>query len=436
MLIEFKAKNFTSFKNEVTFSMVSSEKLQELLNNRIEIETDFHLLKSASIFGANASGKTNLLHALGFIIAFLQRSMLDSQEGKRNFKNLTFSLDNASKDSPTEFEISFLLKKKIVTYNFSLFQGDVTSESLVIDDDLIFKRNSNNIVDYSSDFFKTEEELNLKFSLTNSNSLFLTVLSVTNTKIAEDIIEYLTENINFLSGDGKNAKITKNVIKENKGYKSKVLDLLKVVDFNITDLDIKQHKFEIKPFGDSDAEIPIEIVEKARNEARNEATRLLSKHNIYDSEGMIVDSKLFDVEGFESSGTRVFLSLAGPIINVIEKGGILVIDEADALLHPLVTKYLIELFNDIENTHSQLIITSHNSNILDQELLRRDQIWFVEKDELEISHLTALSEYKFNGSVIRSDERYAKNYLKGKYGAIPYIRNDMIHEIFKANSGD
>ena len=106
------------------------------------------------------------------------------------------------------------------------------------------------------------------------------------------------------------------------------------------------------------------------------------------------------------------------------------------MLHPLVTKYLIELFNDIENTHSQLIITSHNSNILDQELLRRDQIWFVEKDELEISHLTALSEYKFNGSVVRSDERYAKNYLKGKYGAIPYVRNDMIHKIFKANSGD
>ena len=432
MLIEFKAKNFTSFKNEVTFSMVSSEKLQELSNNRIEIEADFHLLKSASIFGANASGKSNLLNALGFIIAFLQRSMIDSQEGKRNFKNLTFSLDNSSKVSPTEFEISFLLKKKIVTYNFALSQGDVSSESLVIDDDLIFKRKFNEIVDYSSDFFKTEEELNLKFSLTNSNSLFLTVLSVTNTKIAEDIIEYLTENINFLSGYGNNAKFTKNAIKENKSYKSKVLDLLKVADFNITDLDIKQHKFEIKPFGDSDTEIPKEIVE----EARDEATRLLSRHNIYDSEGMIVDSKLFDVERFESSGTRVFLSLAGPIINVLEKGGVLVIDEADALLHPLVTKYLIELFNDIENTHSQLIITSHNSNILDQELLRRDQIWFVEKDELEISHLTALSEYKFNGSVVRSDERYAKNYLRGKYGAIPYIRNDMIHEIFKANSGD
>ena len=432
MLIEFKAKNFTSFKNEVTFSMVSSEKLQELSNNRIEIEADFHLLKSASIFGANASGKSNLLNALGFIIAFLQRSMLDSQEGKRNFKNLTFSLDNSSKVSPTEFEISFLLKKKIVTYNFALSQGDVSSESLVIDDDLIFKRKFNEIVDYSSDFFKTEEELNLKFSLTNSNSLFLTVLSVTNTKIAEDIIEYLTKNINFLSGYGNNAKFTKNVIKENKSYKSKVLDLLKVADFNITDLDIKQRKLEIKPFGNSDAEIPKEIVD----EVRDEATRLLSKHNIYDSEGMIVDSKLFDVERFESSGTRVFLSLAGPIINVLEKGGILVIDEADALLHPLVTKYLIELFNDIENTHSQLIITSHNSNILDQELLRRDQIWFVEKDELEISHLTALSEYKFNGSVVRSDERYAKNYLRGKYGAIPYIRNDMIHEIFKANSGD
>ncbi|MFS9242982.1 AAA family ATPase [Streptococcus infantis] len=432
MLIEFKAKNFTSFKNEVTFSMVSSEKLQELLNNRIEIEADFHLLKSASIFGANASGKTNLLHALGFITAFLRRSMLDSQKGKRNFKNLTFSLDNASKDNPTEFEISFLMKEQIVTYSFSLFQGDVISESLIIDDNLIFIRNSDKILDYSSDIFKTEDELNLKFGLTNSNSLFLTVLSVTNTKIAEEIIEYLTENIIFLSGDGKNAKFTKNIIKENDSYKSKVLDLLKVADFNITDLDIKQRKFKIEPFADSNLEIPKKIVE----EARDEATRLLSKHNIYDSEGMIVDNKLFDVEGFESSGTRVFLSLAGPIINVLEKGGILVIDEADALLHPLVTKYLIELFNDIENTHSQLIITSHNSNILDQELLRRDQIWFVEKDELEISHLTALSEYKFNGAIVRSDERYAKNYLKGKYGAIPYVRNDMVHKIFKTILGD
>ena len=345
---------------------------------------------------------------------------------------MTFSLDNASKDNPTEFEISFLMKKQIVTYSFSLFQGDVTSESLIIDDNLIFIRNSDKILDYSSDIFKTEEELNLKFGLTNSNSLFLTVLSVTNTKIAEDIIEYLTENIIFLSGDGKNAKFTKNIIKENDSYKSKVLDLLKVADFNITDLDIKQHKFKIEPFDDSNVEIPKEIVE----EARDEATRLLSKHNIYDSEGMIVDNKLFDVEGFESSGTRVFLSLAGPIINVLEKGGILVIDEADALLHPLVTKYLIELFNNIENTNSQLIITSHNSNILDQELLRRDQIWFVEKDELEISHLTALSEYKFNGSVVRSDERYAKNYLKGKYGAIPYVRNDMVHKIFKTILGD
>ena len=221
MLIEFKVKNFTSFKNEVTFSMVSSEKLKDLLNNRIEIEDDFHLLKTASIFGANASGKSNLLNALGFIIAFLQRSMLESQEGKQNFKNLTFSLDNSSKDSPTEFEISFLMKKKIVTYNFSLFQGDVTSESLVIDDDLIFKRNSDEILAYSSDFFKTEEELNLKFSLTNSNSLFLTVLSVTNTKIAEDIIQYLTKNIIFLSGYGNNAKFTKNIIKENDRKKKK-----------------------------------------------------------------------------------------------------------------------------------------------------------------------------------------------------------------------
>ncbi|KED04247.1 abortive phage resistance protein [Streptococcus equi subsp. ruminatorum CECT 5772] len=412
--------------------MVSSEKLNELLDNRIEMENDFHLLKAASIFGANASGKSNLLKALGFMVAFIERSMRDSQEGKRNFKNLTFSLDNESKDKATDFEISFLMENQIVTYNFSLYKGDIASESLTVDDLEIFRRDASGIVTYSEKIFHTKDELNLKFSLTNSNSLFLTVLSVTNTKLAEDIIKYLTGNITFLSGYGNNAKFTKTVIKEDDSYKIKVLDLLKVADFNITGLDVKQHEFEIKPLGQSDEEIPEEILE----EARDKANRLLSKHNIYDSKGMIVDNKLFDVDSFESSGTRVFLSLAGPIISVLEKGGVLIIDEADALLHPLVTKYLIELFNTTENSKSQLIITSHNSNILDQELLRRDQIWFVEKDELEVSHLTSLSEYKFNGSVVRSDERYAKNYLRGKYGAIPYIKNDMIHNIFKSGLGD
>ncbi|HEL1108781.1 TPA: ATP-binding protein, partial [Streptococcus equi subsp. zooepidemicus] len=162
--------------------------------------------KGAVFFGANASGKSNLLKALGFMVAFIERSMRDSQEGKRNFKNLTFSLDNESKDKATDFEISFLMENQIVTYNFSLYKGDIASESLTVDDLEIFRRDASGIVTYSEKIFHTKDELNLKFSLTNSNSLFLTVLSVTNTKLAEDIIKYLTGNITFLSGYGNNAK--------------------------------------------------------------------------------------------------------------------------------------------------------------------------------------------------------------------------------------
>ncbi|HEL0603471.1 TPA: ATP-binding protein, partial [Streptococcus equi subsp. zooepidemicus] len=141
--------------------------------------------KGAVFFGANASGKSNLLKALGFMVAFIERSMRDSQEGKRNFKNLTFSLDNESKDKATDFEISFLMENQIVTYNFSLYKGDIASESLTVDDLEIFRRDASGIVTYSEKIFHTKDELNLKFSLTNSNSLFLTVLSVTNTKLAE-----------------------------------------------------------------------------------------------------------------------------------------------------------------------------------------------------------------------------------------------------------
>lgn len=426
MLLEFKMKNFTSFRNEETFSMVASEMVNEFQENRIELEEDFHLLKTASIFGANASGKSNLLKALKFMIFFIEKSMIYSKEGKRNVTHFAFSLDDISEENPTNFELSFSMREQIVTYSFSMKKGDVISEKLIVDDHLIFDRNLFKIINYSKDVFKTDDELELKFSLTNTNSLFLTVLSVTNTKVAEDIVKYLNENIVFFSGLDENNKLTKTLVMENDRNKSTMLNLLKVIDFNIVDLEVQENEVDIDKWMDDD--IPKELIEVAREHAK----RLLARHNVYDLEGKIIGNRTLDVDKFESSGTKVFLSLLGPIISVLEQGGVLVIDEVDALLHPLVTRYLIEMFNDKRNTRSQMIITSHNSNILDQKLLRKDQIWLVEKDELEVSHLTALSEYKFEES---DTYEYAKNYLRGKYGAIPYIK-ELIGDVFIDILGD
>lgn len=410
-------KNFTSFKDEAVFSMVSSENLTEkLCKNRVEIDKDFHLLKVASIFGANASGKSNLLIALNFVKRFMKNSMRDF--GGIDTE-LTFLLDDVSKNNPTEFELSFLMSEKVITYSFSLQNGRVISEHLYCDELLVFKREKDKIIRYSTDFFNVKEEMDLKFSLTNSDSLFLTVLAMTNTKLAKEILDYVSKNIRFFSGhEGNRAYCTKKIIKEGKNGKAKILDLLKVADFSITNLDVKQHEFEVRtPNG-----IPEELIERAKKDAQDEANRLKSEHNIYDSNGNVIGNKLFDVEKFESRGTGVFLSLAGPIVETIENSGVLVIDEVDASLHPLVTKYLIDLFNSNSNKGAQLIITSHNPSILDKNLLRKDQIWFVEKDELEVSHLTALSEYKFNEA--ETPKKYTEKYLRGNFGAIPYIKNN------------
>ncbi|MDU5334411.1 ATP-binding protein [Enterococcus sp.] len=430
MLIQFKVKNFLSFKDEQVFSMVSSNKLSELPENRIEVvKDDFYLLKSASIFGANSSGKSNLLAAIGFMKRFIMNSLKESQN-EGNIAELSFALNAQTRHENTILELSFLLDDTIIRYGFSIDRKSIQEEWLYMDEALVFFRENQELSQYDHDRLEPQET-EIKFNMTNSKSLFLTILATTNTDFAEWIVDYIRNDVNIIHGlGGGRVDFTKIALKKgNKLLKKKILEMLEIADLNINNL-------EVVKAGDVDfTDTPMEdFPEELLSQIELDINRLISEHNVYDNEGNIVGKHKFDAEIYESSGTNEFIKIAGPLIDTLENDKVLFIDEIDAKLHPLMTKYILSLFNSKKNSRAQLIMTSHNATVLGDNLLRRDQIWFTEKDSFEASHLTALSNYKFKGEVVRKDEKYDKNYLKGKYGAIPIIKSHIIDEVFSSDS--
>lgn len=423
MLVEFKLNNFLSFKDEQVFSMVAASRLTELKDNKMKVNKDLSLLKSASVFGANASGKSNLLNGIHFMRLFVLESVKRSLDSDL-FDNVTFALHPKNKEDGSRFEIAFLEQDTLFRYGFEIGKKKILAEWLYIDEEEVFTRNSNKIVYYSESYFD-EKELNLKFNMTNEKSLFLTILAATNTIFAENITKYFKEKLIFVNGFDTKMDITKKLIKEDSdGIKGHVLKLLKVMDFSVKDLEIKKHGVNITGYEKG------QFTDDLFNREEMDKDKLLLEHAIYYDEGLVVGSYKLDSQHFESRGTKVFIHLAGPIVVTLIKGGVLFIDDIDAQLHPLLVGYIIELFNSINNNKAQLIITSHNSTIMDNELFRRDQIWFAEKDKFEASHVTSLANYRFKGEMVRKVEKYEKNYLKGKYGAIPFIKPSNISEEF------
>ncbi|MGO4937006.1 AAA family ATPase [Fundicoccus sp. Sow4_H7] len=416
MLIEFKVSNFLSFRDEQTFSMVALQKYSELKENMFKVDNDFSVLKTASLFGANGSGKSNLFEAIRFMRRAVLRSFNDSDN---KFSDNYFKLNPKYKEIDSSFEILFLSNDKLVRYSFGVGREKFNSEQLFIDNELIFTILKGELI-YTNETYFDAEETKIKWKIKNEKTLFITILAKTNTEFIDFILEYFRKQLNVLQCLGsRSANYTKQLVNSNSPLIPLVLRILKEADINIIDLDTKENEkeFEIKSLSEQD--IPEEIIEQIKLHDM----QLLTKHNIYDDHGKVVDSIMFDSDLNESSGTNEILRIAGPIADTLENGRVLILDEMDAQLHPLMTNYIIALFHsNINKKNAQLIISSHNPEILDNEILRRDQIWFVEKDIKEASHLTSLINYRKNGEIIRKDVNFKKNYLQGKFGAIPLLK--------------
>jgi AAA15 family ATPase/GTPase len=424
MLIEFTVENFRSIKNEITFSLVASSD-NSLDKNLIEKKTlkKDRLLKSAVIYGANASGKSNVLLAFGFLKRFVVSSHEYQKGNKIRFE--PFMLDKKCLKKPTKFEIVFIKNDIKYIYGLSYTSEKVIEEYLYYYPSgrkaLIFERKKTNHYNFTID----EKEQKFISERTLDNVLYLSSSTKLNYKKTSEAFEWFLENLKII-GPGDHPSLmdfTVDLVKQNEELKKIILKALTEADVGISDVFSTSKIIE---FEDLSPELKARIEAGSQQQKidieKIEGVSIQTVHKILEKDGN--ESQVIFNINQESEGTKRMLSLIGPWIDALKNGRILIADELDTKLHHLLNVFLIKLFQDPtqNKTNAQLIFSTHNTNLLDQELFRRDQIWFTEKNpEKHCTELYSLLEFK-----PRKDKNIQKGYLAGRYGALPFIRDEKV----------
>lgn len=398
MLIRFSFKNFKSFKDENCLDMEATS-LKEHEYNVAKIDNGEYL-KVSAIYGANASGKTNVLQAFDY----MKNRILISDDSKKNSpideENIYSFMIN---DEPIALEVEILAKNnKIYKYGFELVKDNIISEWLyekrVNKFYSIFERENNNVT------MKTNKIAGL--SNIDKKTLFLNIYSKID-KDNEDFanVYYWFMNSNYLDLGNPDFEgiIDKRVsfkILTDKNYKKELLKFIKTFDAGIEDINT----------------IP-DSVEAVKN--NNGIVDIKVTHRGENGEEKALPFYL------ESNGTRKMFYLFDFFMDALKNGMVLFVDELDAKLHPLLTRYIINLFHnsDTNKGNGQLIYSTHDTVNLNKDTFRRDEIWFAEKDKDGISTIYSLADYKINDVKVRNDATYNKDYLSGRYGAIPVLED-------------
>lgn len=421
MILEFTVKNFLSIKDEVTLSMVAS-KDSSFEDNLLPYEDGKKIknaLKSVVIYGANASGKTNVLKALGFFTWFLRNSH-EMQQG-RKIPVDAFKLDEDSKNDPSEFQIIFIHNEIKYLYGFS------STEVEVIDEYLYYYPNGrqSTIFERKRDEYKftidIERQMELKNKFHSKNKLFIATESLWEYEKAKIPFEWLNDYLRVLINHDRLEAYTGSNMHEDKNFDLLVKKYIKLADVGIDDISIDIQKAEDALSSQKLKFLPAEVKNKILSEVKDEnIIDIKMIHNYKDRNGNIINCHFEFNE--ESDGTQKFFGLLGPWLDALLNGYTIVIDELDIRLHTLLVKKLMEMFldPDVNKKNAQLIFTTHDTNLLDSDLLRRDQIWFTEKKEDKSTDLYSL--FDFGG--VRKSISIEKGYLQGKYGGIPVLKGD------------
>ncbi len=420
MIIEFTVGNFLSFRENKTLSLEATN-ITEYKESTFK-SGKFKLLKSAILYGANSSGKSNFIKAMSTMKRIVMTSVEKTSASK--FEIIPFLLNTSTENKPSFFELIFLIDKTRYRYGFEIDNSSIHGEwlfKLEGDNEIpLFIREENGIG--VTDDFKEGHGLESK---TRENALFLSVVDQFNGEIAAKVISWFNDlgTISGLSHDNYR-EVTFSLLDKNKS-KERLLDFFKDLDLGFEQLKFRKEKFQ-ESFLPSD--LPTELLDDIINDLQGKTiARINTVHNKYDENGKKVGFRDFDLREQESSGTNKVFDISGPIFDTLIGGGVLVIDELDAKLHPLMTAAITNLFNSPEynSNNAQLIFATHDTNLLSYGRFRRDQIYFLEKDKFEASDLYSLIEYKEEGSdkKIRKDRSFEKDYINGRYGAIPFIGN-------------
>jgi len=429
MIIEFSVENFLSFKDLTTLSMVKAKSFKEHIETHtFQIDSKLSLLKSAIIYGNNASGKSNLLEAMGFmkgtVINSFRDALMDNNE--RKFPLEKFILSSKSENASSYFEIVFINNNVKYRYGFEIDDNKIIAEWLfhtTSKEVYLFKRDLQDIKINKSSF---EEALGKETDV-KENVLFLSLLATLGKETSSSIVEWF-KKFNFVNGihDRGHKRYTIDKLKSDKAFFNWVLHFIKYLEISslsTTEEDVNDIDLEVLKEKEKDEEI-INLLTSIHKIQSKQPKRdqLITYHRKYDENNILIDTVPFNFDKQESEGTKKLLYLLGPWFDTLQNGKVLLVDELDSRLHSHLTLRLIDFFHKFNTNHAQLICAVHDISLLNKETFRRDQIWFVEKNQFGASELVSLGDFKTDK--VRNKSAFDKNYLDGKYGAIPYFDID------------
>ncbi len=386
MLIELKFRNFLSFKDETSFLMTSVKSFKEHLDtNIINTQRGFDLLKSAVIYGTNAGGKSNFIRVILSMSHVVSNSYSNSlkKEDEKPSQNMQFKLNSKTEFANTMYEVSLIIDAIIYRYGFEINGFEIKKEWLYRNSDneiFLFTRDGNEF-NINSDFFPEGDKYKTEV---NSNVLFISHLSQNNQKISRLVFQWFA-NINVISGlyEESYDKYTARLLGKDTTFKKW-------------------------------AAIALRYLEISNIEAGEKDGEIITFHQKFDENNLLVDAIPFQVN-MESEGTKKLIHLLGPIYDTIRNGRILFIDEFDSKLHPNLLIKLVDFFHKFNQSGAQIIISAHDTNLLNKDIFRRDQIWVAEKDQFGGSNLYSLSD--FNAKTVRNTSAFDKKYLANEFGA-------------------
>lgn len=423
MLIEFTVANYCSFRAPATLSMLAAnlkskdDRIDH--NNVFRVQGQPSLLTSAVLYGRNASGKSNLVAAIAFMRSFVLNSFRATTEDFGGIDVEPFRLHTATLHQPSTFEIVFLLENTRYRYGFEatperivaewLYQAPKSAEAL------LFRREQQSVK-----VGRSFKEAHDRIQFMRPNSLFLSTLAGANAHLAQKLLKWF-RRINTASGINDIGMRIYTLQQMIEGRNIDVISkFMTALDTGIEGINVEKRKREDTPaFPTGMPENIRSAITVLLNDPNSEQVSVRTMHTVYDEQGHAIGRTEFDIDEQESEGTRKLFALAGPVSAALAEGRLLIIDEFDARLHPLLTRQIIQLFNDPATNphHAQLIAVTHDTDLLDNHLMRRDQIWFVEKDSKGSSTLYSLAEFKG----VRNDKDYERGYIEGRYGAVPFV---------------
>ena len=413
MLVQFSVKNYRSFKEKVSLNLEASSD-KTFADNVFEApagKKPQHLLKSAAIYGANASGKSNLVKALDFMRHFVVMSATMRHRGSP-IPVVPFRLDDDWTAQPSEFEVVFLLDEKRYVYGFAATRERIQAEWLTVADKgtrMLFERNAGEPIKFGADWKGERKKLE---ELTRANALFLSVAAQFNHPVASRVHAWF-RNLLWIYNEKlilEKAMSPVQAYQHDTSFAQFLHELIRKADIGIEDFAITEHAVP----ADRIAEARSAYLATFQYENLTESDDLVSytiKARHLDPHGKSIHLDLYEEE---SDGTYQLFMLSAAWYQALQHPHVFVIDELDTHLHPNLMRMLVQLMH--QSPASQLIFTTHDSSLLNADLFRRDQIWFTEKDRSGTTDLYSLWDFK-----ARTEENYQLGYLKGRYGAIPFI---------------